>query len=328
MKRAFKYTKRGLVATGIVYGLLVLFGLVAGRIVQFRDSDEEIRAHYGARHLPIHISTYRTLGRDMRFIYTERDPAKPLYLLIHGAPSSCNYYHHFMDDTALRRMANLVAVDRAGYGYSGFGQPLPSLELQAATIKPVLDSLRHAGQPVVVVGASYGTSVACRLAMDYPELVDGLVLIAPALAPGEEKTYAISYALESPMFTWAQPPMIHSANVEKLAHEDELRKMEPRWGEIRVPVFYFQGMDDDLIYTTNADFARRKLVNARHLSITMIPHRGHLLVYDEAPRLKQALANMLPRAERFFAQRTVATAMPGALARVESAGNKNGSKRQ
>jgi pimeloyl-ACP methyl ester carboxylesterase len=254
----------------------------------------------------------------MRFVYTEHNPAKPLYLLIHGAPSSCNYYHHFMDDTALRSMANLVAVDRAGYGYSGFGKPLPSLEMQAATIKPVLDSLRHTGQPVVVVGASYGTSVACRLAMDYPQLVDGLVLIAPALAPGEEKTYAISYALESPLFTWAQPPMIHSANVEKLTHEAELRKMEPRWGEIRVPVFYFQGIDDDLIYTTNAAFARRKLVNARHLSITMIPNRGHLLVYNEAPRLKQALADILPRAERYFAQRTGSNGLPGTLARAEA----------
>jgi pimeloyl-ACP methyl ester carboxylesterase len=318
MKRILQYGKRGLVITAIAYGLVVLFGLVAGRIVQFRDSDEEIRAHYAARHLPIHISTYRTQGRDMRFIYTDRDPAKPLYLLIHGAPSSSNYYHHFMDDTALRRMANMAAVDRAGYGYSGFGKPLPSLKMQAATIKPVLDSLRHAGQPVVVVGASYGTSVACRLAMDYPQLVDGLVLIAPALAPGEEKTYAISYALESPLLTWAQPPMIHSANVEKLTHEAELRKMEPRWGEIRVPVFYFQGMEDDLIYTTNAAFARRKLVQARHLSITMIPHRGHLLVYDEAPRLKQALADMLPRAGQYLAQRTGAASMPGALARVET----------
>ena len=31
------------------------------------------------------------------------------------------------------------------------------------------------------------TTIACRPAMDYPDLVDGLVLIAPALALREEK---------------------------------------------------------------------------------------------------------------------------------------------
>jgi pimeloyl-ACP methyl ester carboxylesterase len=287
--------------TGI-YLFLVIALLLADRFIQFRSTDEEIRRHYVSHNLPIDITYYEALGRQMRYVSTGNDPSKPVILFIHGAPSSSGYYRHFLTDTLLRRQANLIAVDRPGYGYSGFGDPEPDIGKQAAMIAPILDSLHKGSRPVVVVGASYGTPVASRLVMDYPSLADGLLLIAPALAPGEEKTYWVSYVLESPFFTWAQPRMLHSANVEKFTHESELRKMQNRWDEIKVPVIYFQGKNDDLIYTTNALFAKNKITKSQSLSIRMIPNRGHLLVFDEEKRIKSAIGEMMGLSEKFYAE--------------------------
>lgn len=275
--------------------------MVADRFIQFRSTDEEILWHYQSRNLPVQIRYYQAEGRQMRYISTGDDPSKPVILFVHGAPSSSNYYRHFLSDTMLRNQANLIAVDRPGYGYSGFGKPVPDIGLQAAMIAPILDSLHKGVRPVLLVGASYGTPVVSRIAMDFPQLVDGLVLIAPALAPGEEKTYWVSYLLESPLFTWAQPRMLHSANVEKFTHEAELRKMKDRWHELKVPVLYLQGKNDDLVYTTNAVFAKQKITQSQSLSIQMIPNRGHLLIFDEAKRIKAGVSEMLLLSKKFFA---------------------------
>lgn len=285
-----------------LYLFLVGALMVADRFITFRSTDDEILRHYQSQRLPISIHYYEAQGRQMRYISTGNDPSKPVILFIHGAPSSSNYYRHFLSDTLLRREANLIAVDRPGYGYSGFGKPEPDIGKQAAMIAPILDSLHKGARPVVVVGASYGTPVASRILMDYPKLADGLMLIAPALAPGEEKTYWVSYVLESPFFTWAQPRMLHSANVEKFTHEAELLKMKNRWDEIKVPVIYFQGKNDDLIYTSNALFAKNNITGSKSLSIRMIPDRGHLLVYDEAKRIKTAIVEMLGLSEKYYVE--------------------------
>ena len=73
----------------------------------------------------------------------------------------------------------MYAVDRPGYGFSGLGEPVLSIQKQAAMIKPILDSLNKAGKPVIIMAESYGTSIACRMTMDYPGLVNGLVWLVP-----------------------------------------------------------------------------------------------------------------------------------------------------
>jgi pimeloyl-ACP methyl ester carboxylesterase len=178
------------------------------------------------------------------------------------------------------------------------------IQQQAAMIKPILDSLHQVQRPVVLVAASYGTSVASRIAMDYPQLIDGLVLLAPALAPGEEKTYSISYVLETPFLSWVQPRMIHSANVEKLSHEQQLRNMLPLWKNITAPVIYFQGDQDELIYTSNAAFAQSHLVNSQCLTVKMLPNLGHLIAFKAKGEITKAITEMTGLATHYYASRT------------------------
>lgn len=305
MATSFRRTLRRLLRSLLLlYVLAIGFGLLADQYFQFRQSDLETTEYFVRKGQSIYINYYQQAGRQLRYLYTSNEPGKPTILFIHGAPSSSSYFRDYLSDTSLRRQANLFAVDRPGYGYSGLGQPVASIQQQAAMIAPILDSLHRQQRPVVLVAASYGTSVAARLAMDYPQLVDGMVLLAPALAPGEEKTYSISYVLESPLFSWAQPRMIHSANVEKLSHTAELQAMLPHWARIRVPVYYFQGSNDDLIYTSNARFAQQRLVNAQSLKINMLPGLGHLIAFKARPVIQPAIVQMLDDAQRFYASCT------------------------
>jgi pimeloyl-ACP methyl ester carboxylesterase len=142
------------------------------------------------------------------------------------------------------------------------------------------------------MGGSYGASVACRLAMDHPELVDGLILTGPALAPGQEKYFWFTYMIENPLIRWFIPRMFKSANTEKVHHKEELEKMLPYWQNIRVPVIYLQGENDNIVDTTNASFARKQLINASSLDIQFVKNRAHRLAQFEWPRIRESILRM------------------------------------
>ena len=75
-----------------------------------------------------------------------------------------------------------VAVDLRGSGSSDGACGPRNLERFAADLRELVDALGIA--PVVVVGHSMGATVALRLAVDAPEMVSGLILIAPVPASG------------------------------------------------------------------------------------------------------------------------------------------------
>jgi pimeloyl-ACP methyl ester carboxylesterase len=197
-----------------------------------------------------------------------------------------------MGDSALKNKFRIYAVDRPGYGYSGFGDPEPSIRKQSEMIRPILDSLNKAKHPVIIIGGSYGASIACRLAMDHPELIDGLVLTGPSLGPGREKYFWFTHIIEHWSIRWFIPRLFRSANTEKVHHKKELEKMLPYWRNIRVPVVYLQGEKDNIVDTSNASFARKYLVNAPYLDIQFIKGRSHRLAQFEWPRFKEAILDV------------------------------------
>ncbi|MES1160775.1 MAG: alpha/beta hydrolase [Bacteroidota bacterium] len=276
----------------IVLLLLVIIDLILGRVVNFRMDDTGLKTFFHDRKLEPHIGYYQSRGRGVRYLEVG-DQSKATVLFIHGAPSSLSYWKGYLSDTSLLHRASLYAVDRPGYGYSGLGDPLPDIATQASILKLVLDSLHKAHHPIVVVGVSFGAPIASRLAMDYPELVDGLVLVAPPLGPGLERIFWFTYLVENPLIHWLVPPMLKSANREKVHHYEELTKMLPLWPLIHVPVIYLQGMEDGLVSTSNAGFAKAHLINASSLDIRMIPGRGHLIAFNERERIAGAIREML-----------------------------------
>lgn len=273
---------------------LIVLLLVLDRFIQFRMDDPELKSWFHERHLEPTIAYYQSRGRTVRYIQTG-DQTKATVLFIHGAPSSLSYWKGYLSDSALLKRATLYAVDRPGYGFAGLGKPLPDMAAQASIIKLILDSLHRAQHPVVLVGVSYGAPIACRLAMDYPELVDGLVLVAPPLGPGRERIFWFTYLVENPLIHWIVPRMLQSANQEKVHHRDELTKLLPLWPRIHIPVSYLQGTDDELVSPTNSEFAKTHLVNAASLDIQMIPGRGHLIAFSEKDRIEKAILAMLDK---------------------------------
>ena len=274
---------------------LIIFFIVAcfvfDHYVQFRKSDAVLNKFFSENDIPGKISYYTSYGRKIRYISIGNDNL-PVLLMIHGAPSSASIYMVRYRDSTILRTFKIIAVDRPGYGYSGFGHPEPSIQKQSEMIRPLLDSLHKVRHPIIIAGASFGAPIACRLAMDHPELVDGLVLTGPALAPGKEKVFWFAHIIEHWSIRWFIPRMFRSANTEKLHHKEELEKMLPYWKNIHVPVMFLQGANDKLIDTSNASFARKQLVNAPYFETYFFPNRGHYLGNGQWPVIKSYIMKM------------------------------------
>ncbi len=287
-KRKYRWLRRALRVLLCLCILFIAACFVFDHYVQFRRSDKELTDIFRERNINASIHYYSSHGRTLRYIRSGED-SLPVLLMLHGSPGSVSYYGGRLADSSIRKTFKVLAVDRPGYGYSGFGNPEPSIERQAAMIRPLLDSLHLSTRPIIIVAGSYGASVACRLAIDYPALVDGLVLTGPALGPGRESYYWFTPIIEHGAIRWFIPRLFKSANTEKVHHKEELERMLPLWKKIRVPVAYLQGEEDNIVDTSNAGFAREYLINAPYLDIRFVKGRQHRLAQFEWPLIKQSI---------------------------------------
>lgn len=253
--------------------------------LQLRKSDHQFEVFFEENNLDsISSINYHKAGlRKIRYIQIGKED-RPLVVFIHGSPSSSSFWSEFLIDSALINNSTLLAIDRPGYGYSGFGNIITSVKKQSELIAGLLYELEEEFTSITIHGSSYGGTVAARIAMDYPDLVDGLILQSSSVAPGEEMTYWITYPTSHWSISWLMPPTIQNANKEKLSHKKQLEEMLPLWNRVRSRVTILHGQDDSLIFPSNVEFALKRLVNAKDVKVHLLPERGHDLAWT-APNL-------------------------------------------
>ncbi|MCF6241854.1 MAG: alpha/beta fold hydrolase, partial [Bacteroidales bacterium] len=142
-----------------------------------------------------------TSGIDRRILAAHSDFSKPLSYLaaggataqrvifIHGTPGSATSWLDFLSDVP--GGFEFIAVDRPGFGQSCPDQATVSLDAQAAALRPLL--VRRNGRWPLVVGHSFGATIAAKLAAKYPSQVGGLILVAGAMNPELEKIHLLQH---------------------------------------------------------------------------------------------------------------------------------------
>lgn len=233
-------------------------------------------------------------SRKIRYLQIGEDPDKPMVVFIHGSPSSSSFWANMMKDSALRAEANLLAIDRPGYGGSGLGQPMISVKEQAENVADIIRRRRPGkDKRVVLHGSSYGGTISARIAMDYPEEVDGVLLQSSSTAPREEFTYWVSYPSNHWSLRWLMPKSIRTVNTEKLTHQPQLEAMTEGWKDITAQVVIVHGTADWLIYPPNAYYSCDKLVNAEEVIHHMLAGKKHNLIKSSPDLLKDYIHYLL-----------------------------------
>ena len=278
--------------------LVLFFSYAAYRVypyVKNQWTDAQLTRAFRASDRPdVTLGYVDGSSRRIRYLQVGQDTSKPLLVFIHGSPSSSAFWVEMMRDSSLAGRANLLAVDRPGYGGSGLGRAMISVREQAENVSEVIRDRRMGDeQPVVIHGSSYGGTVSARIAMDYPDMVDGLLLQSASMAPREEYVYWISRPSTHWAVRWALPSSINTANREKLNHQRQLEDMVAEWENIDASTVIVHGTNDWLIYPRNAYFACNQLVNAEELVHHMVAGGEHDLIYRAPELLKMYLHKLL-----------------------------------
>lgn len=231
--------------------------------------------------------SYKVGNRNMRYVEIG-DTSQPLVIFLHGSPGSKDNYTDYLMDSTLLQNVLMIAVDRPGFQGSDEGIAEPSLEQQAACIKPIVAQFPH--KKIILIGHSLGGPIIARMAMDYGSLINGLVIVAGSLDPElEPKEWYRPYFKAVP---WFFADILVSSNLEIMAHKLELTKMLSLWDKIQTSTVIIQGTKDDLVHPNNASFAKAKMVNAT-VRLEMVENGNHFILWSRMDLVKKAIFELL-----------------------------------
>lgn len=248
----------------------------------------------------------------------------PAVALLHGSGPGASGYSNFKQNINAIVAAGCRAIvfDMLGFGYSSkpTGRDYTT-ELFAETIKGALDA--SGVDRCVLIGNSLGGAVAIRLTLDHPDLVAGLVLMAPGGIETNEVYYAMpgiqrmiaaftSGALDFEGLRALLEMLVHypamvsddlvaerfavlqTQPVEVLSRL-RVANMESQLGELRCPVLGFWGQKDK--FTPVTGFS--KFIEAcPDCSFTIVSECGHWVMVERQAMFDAQLTHFLGRIGR------------------------------
>jgi len=199
-------------------------------------------------------------------------------ILIHGAPADAGSWAMLKRRLEKRRdggeawpASEWLVVDRPGYGNTTVPEDL-TLEGHASALTPALEVVT--GEGAILVGHSYGGPVALRAAVEHPEWVGALVLIAGATDPYMQDSQWFRKAIDSLSFAVPEPWAV--ANRELLALTDENRDMESMLDRVTCPVVIVHGTWDPVCpYDGTVGYLQERLTNAASVEVVKLERVGH-----------------------------------------------------
>src|SRR5437588_1665548 len=249
-------------------------------------------------------------------------------VLIHGNPGSGqDWTRVFGPLSALHRA---IAFDRPGHGRSERPKHVDvTVEVQARLLHDALKQL-HVERPIVV-GHSWGGALALVYAINYPQEVAGVVLVAPAVYESQDVSLvselpavpvigdAVNFVwspwfaatvvrsevkkayspdpvpknyLRSVLSEWTRPKKVKAYSLDEASLNDSLKQFSPRYPEITIPVSILAG-DSDLI-VPEKDNAERLHQAQPKSRLVLLPKTGHQIPFTRP----QAVVDEIERVQK------------------------------
>ena len=168
-------------------GLAVVGGLLAFAGLAARKAEREVPR----------VGRFSAVD-GIRLHYLDEGSGPPI-VMIHGLASQLQSFTYALAER-LRPKHRLIMIDRPGSGYSRAAGSA-TLKEQARLIAGLMEQLGV--ERTLVVGHSLGGALALALAVDHPEHVAGLALLAPATQAATEAPKALRFlAIRSDLRRW------------------------------------------------------------------------------------------------------------------------------
>jgi len=116
------------------------------------------------------------LKGDPTIAYIDEGKGDKTILLVHGLASNAGFWRYNIKE--LSKNNRVIAIDLPGYGKSDKGDYPYGMDYYASQIKQFIEKLSL--KNVTLVGHSMGGQIGITLALNYPNVIDELILAAPA----------------------------------------------------------------------------------------------------------------------------------------------------
>ena len=313
--------------TGIVLGVLLIFVLVGPFLVPVPPLENTVPAEMLA-------------DADSRFIkvnginvhYKTYGQGDPVFVLLHGFGASLFSWHEVI--APLAEMGTVIAYDRPAFGLTERplewdGENPYSQESQVELAIGLMDALGI--EQAILVGNSAGGTISMLTTLKYPERVQSLILVDPAVYAGGGAPAWSRPLLGTPQMrhlgplvarqiqtrgpelvelAWHDPAKITPEilegyqkplrvdNWDKALWELTISSRESglaeRLSEFDLPVLVITGDDDRIVPTEQSLRLAEEIPNAQ---LAVIPQCGHV-PHEECPDVfMQAVTNFLDSLE-------------------------------
>lgn len=223
---------------------------------------------------------------QMHYAYAGNED-KPGILFVHGTPGGWGAFEVYLENEALRKDFFMISVDRLGWGQSTLteGQHLDGdFTPQSQGIIQIMQA--YPAKKWVIVGHSLGASLAPKIALEAPERVAGLLLLAGSLDPklGKPRWYN---RLAS---TWVVSKLIgeimSNSNREIMGLRQQLKTMSKtiKHNKLDVKLSVIQGLKDKLVSPKNSTYVDKNWRgHFATIEIIELQDEGHFLPWRQTP---------------------------------------------
>lgn len=264
----------------VFVGMLMLTGCM-----DFNMSEEAFKATFAEADVVPKSASINLDGTNIHYVYTDQGKDK-LLVFVHGSPGSWTAFIDFFKNDTLLQQFDMLSIDRPGFGQSDFGRPVTAMKQQAYLMKRVIERFDH--QNKILIGHSLGGPVIARIAMDYPSLAQGLVMVAPSIDPEMEKNEWYRSFIKTKLIGALTPTAFWVSNEEIVPLEDELTDMLPLWEQIVAPTIVIQGTKDMLVPKENAAFAQEMMADSL-ITVKYLKGVNHFIPWSNPDEIVKAV---------------------------------------
>jgi pimeloyl-ACP methyl ester carboxylesterase len=256
----------------IVAGLFIL--LTTPGCLSFRANDEKEIRRFARKGIPLSPGTYRANGLSIHYVRTGLDTL-PTIIFVHGTPGSWTAFRDYLSDPVLLFHFRLISIDRPGFGDSDYGHGY-SLAEQSALLGPLFAEIDN-GKQVLLAGHSLGGPLVVKMAADYPDRVNGIMLISASVDPALEPAENWRKAFANTPLQSLMPGAFQQSNAELYIFKQEVHELRNDFPHVRADVSIVHGERDKWVPVGNASYARNNLILARSIHTLIIPGGSHFI---------------------------------------------------
>jgi len=267
---------------------------------------------------------------DVNVHYKVYGQGEPVFILMHGFGASLFSWHEVT--TPLAEYGTVIAYDRPAFGlterpFEWEGENPYSQDSQIELVASLMDALNV--EQAILVGNSAGGTLAMLTALKYPERVQSLILVDPAVYTGGGAPTWIRPLLGTPQMrhlgpliarqfqtrgtelvelAWYDPSKITTKTLEgyqkplqveawdkalwELTIASSESKLAENLSEFKMPVLVITGDDDRVVPTEESIRLAGELPNAE---LVVIQESGHLPHEEQPDEFMEAVKSFLSK---------------------------------